>query len=45
MRFKGKVAVITGSTSGIGKLCAECLAREGAAVMLTGTNEERLEGR
>lgn len=44
MRFKGKVAVITGSTSGIGKLCAECLAREGAAVMLTGTNEERLEG-
>lgn len=44
MRFKNKVAVVTGSTSGIGKLCAECLAREGAAVMLTGTNEERLKG-
>lgn len=42
MRFKNKVVVITGSTSGIGKLCAECFAREGAAVMLTGTNEERL---
>lgn len=42
MRFEGKVAVVTGSTSGIGKLCAESLAREGAAVMLTGTNEERL---
>lgn len=42
MRFKNRTAIVTGSTSGIGKLCAECLAREGANVMLTGTNEERL---
>lgn len=42
MRFKNQTAIVTGSTSGIGKLCAECLAREGARVMLTGTNEERL---
>ena len=40
MRFKNRTAVITGSTSGIGRLCAECLAREGANVMLTGRNEE-----
>jgi 3-hydroxybutyrate dehydrogenase len=34
--LKGKVAVVTGSTSGIGQGIAEALAREGAHVMLNG---------
>ena len=42
MRFEKKTVVITGATSGIGRLCAECFAREGANVMLTGTNPDRL---
>lgn len=36
MRFEGKVAVITGSTSGIGLGIANALAAEGANVMLNG---------
>ena len=31
----GKVAIVTGGASGIGEACAETLAREGAAVLLT----------
>jgi 3-hydroxybutyrate dehydrogenase len=34
--LKGKTAVITGSTSGIGHGCAEALAAEGVSVMLNG---------
>lgn len=36
MILKGKTALITGSTSGIGAACATALAREGAAVMING---------
>jgi 3-hydroxybutyrate dehydrogenase len=36
MSLKGKVAVVTGSTSGIGLAIARALAGEGAAVMLNG---------
>ncbi len=35
-QLAGKSAVVTGSTSGIGRAIAECFAREGANVMLNG---------
>jgi NAD(P)-dependent dehydrogenase (short-subunit alcohol dehydrogenase family) len=41
MKLKGRVALITGGTSGIGRATAALLAQEGAAVVLTGRNEER----
>jgi NAD(P)-dependent dehydrogenase (short-subunit alcohol dehydrogenase family) len=37
-RLEGKVAVITGAASGIGRGTALCLAREGAAVMAADLN-------
>jgi NAD(P)-dependent dehydrogenase (short-subunit alcohol dehydrogenase family) len=36
MQLKGKTALITGSTAGIGYAIAEGLAREGAAVRVNG---------
>ena len=38
-----KVAIITGSTRGIGKEIAFQMSSLGAKMILTGTNEERLK--
>ncbi|PIC33973.1 hypothetical protein B9Z55_013762 [Caenorhabditis nigoni] len=43
-RFAKKVAIITGSSFGIGRETALLFAKEGAKVTVTGRNEERLEG-
>jgi NAD(P)-dependent dehydrogenase (short-subunit alcohol dehydrogenase family) len=40
MRLEGKVALITGGGSGMGKVAAELFAREGANVVLTDVNDE-----
>ena len=42
MQLSGKVALVTGSTSGIGLGIARALARAGANVMLNGFGEKRL---
>lgn len=41
-RLKGKTAVITGGTTGLGFETAKQFLAEGARVMITGQNEERL---
>lgn len=41
--FKDKVAIITGSSMGIGKATANLLAEQGAKIVLNGRTAERLE--
>lgn len=41
-RFVGKVALVTGAASGIGKACMERLATEGATVIAIDRNRDRL---
>jgi 3-oxoacyl-[acyl-carrier protein] reductase len=41
--FKGRVAIVTGATRGIGKQIADDLGRLGAELILTGTDQEEIE--
>lgn len=43
MLLKGKIALITGATAGIGESCAKFFAREGCNLIITGRRIERLE--
>jgi NAD(P)-dependent dehydrogenase (short-subunit alcohol dehydrogenase family) len=43
MRFEGKVAVVTGAASGIGRAAAVAFAREGAAVVIVDKDREQGE--
>ena len=39
--MQGKVAIVTGSSQGIGKAVALTLSKEGVKVLITGTQEEK----
>jgi NAD(P)-dependent dehydrogenase (short-subunit alcohol dehydrogenase family) len=43
MKLNGKIALVTGGTSGIGLAAATLFAREGAKVVIIGTDQARLD--
>ncbi|MBW7459924.1 SDR family oxidoreductase, partial [Paenibacillus sepulcri] len=42
LQLKGKTALVTGSTAGIGKAIAAALAREGATVLINGRHPDKV---
>ena len=45
MSFKGKTAIITGASSGMGFLCSQCLAEQGANVVMLATDPKKLQAK
>jgi dehydrogenase/reductase SDR family member 7B len=43
MKLKDKVVIITGATSGIGEACAITFGKEGAKIVITGRNQEKID--
>ena len=43
LQLKGRTAIVTGASAGIGAGIAECLAREGTTLALAGRNRAALE--
>ena len=43
-QLQGRVAIVTGGSSGIGLACVELLLEAGAAVAFCGRDQERLRG-
>jgi NAD(P)-dependent dehydrogenase (short-subunit alcohol dehydrogenase family) len=43
LELNGKTALVTGSTAGIGLAIATALAKEGAAVIVNGRTQERVD--
>ena len=42
LEHTGRVAIVTGASSGIGRACALALARQGATILAVGRDQERL---
>ncbi len=43
LNISGKKAIVCGSSRGLGKACAESLAKEGVEIIINGVNEENLQ--
>lgn len=41
--MQGKVVIVTGGSSGIGKACAERFGKAGAQIVITGRNQQKLD--